>query len=53
MIYLLNLQRSYSSDSIGYITDAIDVNYQYLNVPKTLSRRESLSSRGDDFDEFP
>lgn len=48
---MFNLKRSYSSDSIGQIIDNIDVNYQYLNIPRTLSRSESLSSRGDDFDD--
>jgi hypothetical protein len=49
-MYTRHLRRSYSSDSIGQIIDAIDENYQHLNISRTLSRKESLRSQEDDFE---
>jgi hypothetical protein len=49
-MYTLNLQRRYSSDSMGYMIDTINENYQHLNISKTLSRSESLSSKRDNME---
>jgi hypothetical protein len=35
---------------MGYIIDTIDENHQYLNISRTLSRSESLSSQGDNIE---
>lgn len=43
-MFTLNLDRSSSADSIGYIMDTIDENYQHINtINRTLSH-SSLSS---------
>ena len=35
---------------MGYIMDTIDENHQILNISRTLSRSESLSSQGDNIE---
>ena len=43
-MYILNLQKRESYDSMGAIIDAIDENFQYLNLSRTSSWTESLSN---------